>query len=510
MTAISDTASLIHGNDVPQAQENINNVLDDAQNQKELHIAPMIRVSNREFRALFRILTKRATLWTEMVVDETIYFHHEEVTVGGESSAGRTDGKKIVQVPEQWLDPVSPEDIDNAVDQHPVICQIGGIKPEWTRVATRAVQEAGYDEINLNLDCPSDRVKGKKFGAVLMKYPNDTIELLKAMGESTSLPISVKCRIGVDDETSYAFIHGLIQQFAPHCQRFILHARPVLLQGLSPAENRHIPPLDYTIIYRLCDAFPHLDFWINGGISNMKAARDIVYGVRIDKNNSTNLSRLSHSGAPCDACTKPNGSCVAPPPFPAPTNLRGCMLGRAAMDHPAQFWDVDRYWYGKPINPTSTRRHVLEHYCAYLEKLYCRRCCDANPEITTRLPTPVVIHTQPYCSVCYCGDDIHDHKSMSNCISIGVQSPLSAANGTTAPEKQDIKITSLIVDRALKPFFGMFYQQPRAKQFKRACHEYSRDLSIRNCGPAYILRRAVLSSISDAALDAPFVRTEDI
>ena len=133
---------------------------------KELHIAPMLATSNREFRALFRILSKRATLWTEMVVDSTLFYN---------LTKNNGDDDPLVP-PEHLLDPCTPAD-------HPVICQIGGIRPEWTAVAARAVAAAGYDcrMINLNLDCPSPRVQGRQFGAVLMQHPARVVALLRAM-----------------------------------------------------------------------------------------------------------------------------------------------------------------------------------------------------------------------------------------------------------------------------------------------------------------------------------------
>jgi tRNA-dihydrouridine synthase len=206
---------------------------------------------------------------------------------------------------------------------------------------------------------------------------------------------------------------------------------------------------------------------------------------------------LKHA-VPCALCQASNGSCVAPPVI-APVNLRGCMLGRAAMDHPAQFWDVDRYWYGEAANPVNNRRQVIDQYCQVLEGLYPRRCCDDEPAVTSRRPAPRVVHTRPYCHVCrelFPENDIARHSK---------DSEQESTNGS-AP----LKITSRVMDRSLKPVLGLFFQQPGARAFRRVCEELSRDGTVRNCGPAFVLRKAVNKTISDQVLDQLFVRTDEL
>ncbi len=209
---------------------------------KELHIAPMLDYSKREFRKLFSILSTRLVLWTDMVVDETVA--HSET-----------------------LDDILEPDRDLPNVQ---ICQIGGNSPDLCGNATRVVElEYGYDEVNLNIDCPSDRVSGEReFGAALMKKVETAYNVLESMENSkTNKPVSIKCRIGVDDFDDLEFICGFIEQLQPVCRRFYLHARKCVLNGLfSARQNRSVPPINYPRVYALCRRFPDVDIWINGGI----------------------------------------------------------------------------------------------------------------------------------------------------------------------------------------------------------------------------------------------------
>ena len=223
---------------------------------KELHIAPMLDYSKREFRKLFSILSTRLVVWTDMVVDETIA--HSDVL-------------------QDILEP--DRDLPNRQ-----VCQIGGNSPELCGNATSIVELVyGYDEVNLNIDCPSDRVSGEReFGAALMKKVETAYSVLDSMqgnvsawttdgeGKTTvATPVSIKCRIGVDDWDDFDFISGFIEQLMPVCRRFYLHARKCVLNGLfSARQNRSIPPINYPRVYALCRKFPDVDFWINGGIKS--------------------------------------------------------------------------------------------------------------------------------------------------------------------------------------------------------------------------------------------------
>ena len=212
---------------------------------KELHIAPMLDYSKREFRKLFSILSTKIVVWTDMVVDDAIA--HSE----------RRD------------DILEPDrDLENRQ-----VCQIGGNNPELCGNATQVVEMIyGYDEVNLNIDCPSDRVSGEReFGAALMKKVETAYSILESMQRNKSnerrTPISIKCRIGVDDLDNLDFISAFIECLIPVCRRFYLHARKCVLNGLYNArQNRSIPPINYPRVYALCRKFPDVDFWINGGI----------------------------------------------------------------------------------------------------------------------------------------------------------------------------------------------------------------------------------------------------
>lgn len=221
----------------------------DAGMNKELHVAPMLDYSKREFRKLFSILSTRLVLWTDMVVDDTIA-HSKQL--------------HDILEPDRNL-------------QNRQVCQIGGNCPELCGNATQVVELIyGYDEVNLNIDCPSDRVSGEReFGAALMKNVETAYSVLESMqrnvepvkGRGTKTPVSIKCRIGVDDWDDFDFIASFIERLRPVCRRFYLHARKCVLNGLfSARQNRSVPPINYPRVYALCRKFPDVDFWINGGI----------------------------------------------------------------------------------------------------------------------------------------------------------------------------------------------------------------------------------------------------
>ncbi len=480
--------------------------------QKSLHIAPMIRVSNREFRQLMRILSKRCVLWTEMVVDETIYYCSRS-----KSSASGTINREKVNV---------HLDYDQSVE-HPIVCQIGGINTVHTAFTSKVmVEDYGYDEVNLNMGCPSDRVSGKEFGAVLMKQADRACELVKTLKENCeNTPISVKLRIGVDDDEDFEFIRILIQRLQDAgCQRFYMHARKVHLKGLNPAQNRIVPPLNYPIVYRLCEEFPECDFWINGGISGLEAAKAIVFG-REAKTIVGNDVADQHS-VPCKLCNYSNGSCIAPPSRGnVPSNLCGCMLGRAAMDNPAVFWDCDRYFYGEKENPCKTRREVLDLYIDYLEKVYPRRCCDDHNDIqTNRIPAPSVIHAKECCEICsdwrkskqsnsptykYYAITLNSSSLDSAGSNANEDAKILDSQATKKKEKAKPKITTHVVRRSFRPILGLFFGLSTSRSFRRKCEEMMQDARIRNCGPAFVLVSA-LRVVPDRFLDAEFVRTEDL
>jgi len=442
---------------------------------KELHIAPMLDYSKREFRKLFSILSTRLVVWTDMIVDETIA-HSER------------------------LDDILEPDRNLHNKQ---ICQIGGNSPELCGKATQVVELIyGYDEINLNIDCPSARVSQGQFGAVLMKHIEKAYSVLESMQISSKkkTPISIKCRIGVDDWDNLAFISNFIERLMPVCKRFYLHARKCVLDGLLNArQNRSIPPINYPRVYALCRRFPNVDFWINGGIKNLIQAKRISYGSRKPEH-----FQDYHLQLPCSQCQLPYGSCVVPPFEIVPSNLRGCMMGRVAIENPSIFWDVDRYFYGLERNPCQNRREVLEKYASYLENLYPRRCCDLDEEITYGIPVPKIKQLCSFCFICRDAYEIDqqnynvedDQTGKINCIMMEIQ------------QSNKIKISSRIIGRSLKPIRGLFYGIPKGKELLHACDKVAGDKSIRNCGPGYLLRR-VMRHVSAEILDRDFVFSED-
>jgi tRNA-dihydrouridine synthase A len=374
------------------------------------------------------------------------------------------------------------------------ICQIGGNSPEMCGKATQVVElEYQYDEVNLNIDCPSDRVSGEReFGAILMKKIDVAYSVLESMkaNATTKTPVSIKCRIGVDDWDNFDFISEYIERLLPVCQRFYLHARKCVLNGLfSARQNRSIPPINYPRVYALCRKFPEVEFWINGGIRNLVQARNICYG-----SSEPEHSDALHNEVPCSQCRVTHGSCIAPPFEMAPSNLRGCMMGRAAIDNPAIFWDVDRYFYGMGSNPCQNRRQVLERYASYLESLYPRRCCDLDEEVTHHIPVPTVTQLRPYCPVCR---DQYQTDEEEEFFMVELN------------QKKKLKISSRLIGRSLKPIRGLFYGIPGGKVFLRILDKAARDDSLRNCGPGFIVWR-VVQQMRDDLLDQNFISAEAI
>lgn len=416
---------------------------------------------------------------------------------------------------------------DNA---HPIICQIGGNSPELCSEATSAVlHEYGYDEINLNIDCPSERVtSGKReFGAILMKRGELAADIVRQMqisaadangdgagagaadGGAESIhatsKVSVKCRIGVDEWDDLDFAANFIRTLRPVCRRFYLHARKCVLGGIMNArQNRSVPPLNYPRVYDLCRMFPDCEFWINGHIRTLRDAKLIAYGTSCLETNDRHIDNECEQQqhhqhqVPCQLCNAANGSCTEPP-LVAPSNLRGCMMGRAAIDDPCLFHDVDRFFYGESTNPCNNRRDVLEKYCQYLEKTYPRRCCDSDERTTYEYPPPDVELEREYCGICakiYCPDEVVIDESS---VTYDNEKKAKASVKQIKP-----KIASRIIARSLKPVQGIFQGVPNSREFRRACDDLGRrDSSCRNCGPGFILRKA-MQKVPTCILDQPF------
>ena len=250
----------------------------------------MMGWTDRHCRVLHRLLSSRARLYTEMVTADAVLHGERERLIGF-----------------------------SAVE-HPVALQLGGSEPEKLRQAARIGEEFGYDEINLNVGCPSDRVQSGCFGAALMREPERVGECVAAMSAAVAIPVTVKCRIGVDDQDSAVALPAFIDACAAASVAvFAVHARKAWLSGLSPKENREVPPLDYALVHALKRAHPELTILVNGGIQSLDEAE----------------AHLAH--------------------------VDGAMIGRAAYQTPAILADVDRRFFGK------CTRDVGEVVDAYLD-----------------------------------------------------------------------------------------------------------------------------------------------
>lgn len=202
-----------------------------------LSVAPMMDWTDRHERYFLRLIADKVQLYTEMVTTGAILFG---------------DKNRFLA-----FDPA----------EHPVALQLGGSNPTTLAAAAKEGENFGYDEINLNVGCPSDRVQNGRFGACLMAEPLLVRDAVRAMSGAIDLPVTVKTRIGIDDQDSYAFLRDFVGEVAAAgCRTFIIHARKALLSGLSPKENREIPPLDYDRVYRLKKDFPGLTIILNGGL----------------------------------------------------------------------------------------------------------------------------------------------------------------------------------------------------------------------------------------------------
>ena len=258
-------------------------------------VAPMMAWTDRHARFFLRLITKRARLYTEMVPLNGLL---------------RGDQARFLEYSSQ---------------EHPVALQLGGADPKGLALAAKIGHDWGYDEINLNVGCPSDRVVSGSFGAYLMGEPLLVAECVSAMTEAVSVPITIKCRIGIDDmdinEPLDTFVEGVMRA---GCTTLIVHARKAWLKGLSPKENRTIPPLNYERVYRLRSDFPDLWIVINGGINTVMEAKDHL--------------RFTD----------------------------GVMLGRAAYESPYMLADVDNQIYGQAY-AKRTRHEILEDFVAYCQ-----------------------------------------------------------------------------------------------------------------------------------------------
>lgn len=256
----------------------------------------MLDWTDRHDRYFLRLISKHALLYTEMITTGALI---------------HGDRQRYLQF--------------NA-EEHPVAIQLGGSEPADMALCAKMAEDEGYDEININVGCPSDRVQRGSFGACLMAEPNLVAECVSAMQNKVDIPVTVKSRIGIDNNDSYEALHQFIDTLSKAgCETFIIHARKAWLQGLSPKENRDVPPLRYDWVYQIKQDFPALEIIINGGIKTLEA---------------------------CDEHLQ---------------NVDGVMVGREAYHNPYMLATVDQRYYGSTA-PVLTRKQVLEVFYEYVQR----------------------------------------------------------------------------------------------------------------------------------------------
>lgn len=267
---------------------------------RTLSVAPMLDWTDRHCRMFHRIISQYTWLYTEMVTTGALL--HGDVE----------------------------RHLNFNEEEHPVALQLGGSDRADLAQCAKLGEKWGYDEVNLNCGCPSERVQKGAFGACLMNESGLVADCVKAMRDAVSTEITVKHRIGIDDQENYDFVRDFIGTVADAgCKTFIVHARKAILKGLSPKENRHIPPLKYEVVYQLKRDFPHLEILLNGGVSTLE---------EID-------THLSH--------------------------VDGVMIGREAYQNPYLMTDFDSRYYGANTAPKS-RAEIIHEMIPYLEQQLAR------------------------------------------------------------------------------------------------------------------------------------------
>ena len=261
-------------------------------------VAPMMDRTDRHERYFLRTITSEALLYTEMI--------HANAVINGDT----------------------PTLLQYHLKEHPLAIQLGGSDPSLLAAASQVSEDYGFKEVNLNVGCPSDRVQKGRFGAILMKEPKLVAECVSLMAKNTNIPITVKCRIGVDDMDEDSGLDDFINHVKDAgCETFIVHARKAWLKGLSPKENREIPPINYSRVYKLKEKFSELKIIINGEVSSIEES--LVHLEKVD----------------------------------------GIMMGREAYDNPYLLKDVDNKIFNKK-KKVKNRKEILIDYLPYLESQY--------------------------------------------------------------------------------------------------------------------------------------------
>ena len=263
---------------------------------RRLSVAPMMEYTDRFQRYFMRLITRRSLLYSEMITTQAL--QHGDV---------------------DYLLRYHPI-------EHPVALQLGGSDPQALAQCAKWVEEWGYDEVNLNIGCPSNRVSSGRFGACLMNEPEQVAHCVAAMKQAVTIPVTIKSRIGIDDNDSYEALFSFIKTVAnAGCDSFVIHARKAWLSGLSPKQNREIPPLRYDVVQQLKVDFPQLEICINGGIKTLEQATELLQ------------------------------------------TLDGVMIGREAYQNPWVLAEADRIIFGDN-HPVPTRHEVVEQYLPFVEQ----------------------------------------------------------------------------------------------------------------------------------------------
>lgn len=259
-------------------------------------IAPMMGWTDRHARYFLRLISKRVLLYTEMVTTGAMLHGHRDSLLKFHPA------------------------------EHPLALQLGGSDADELAQCSKMAEDAGYDEVNLNVGCPSDRVKSGHFGACLMAQPALVAECVHAMQSRVAIPVTVKCRIGIDEMEGYADLADFVRVVsASGCNTFIVHARKAWLKGLSPKQNREVPPLNYDFVYRLKREFADLNITINGGVKTLDAVAEHLQYVD------------------------------------------GVMLGREAYHNPYLLIDIDRRFFND-VDSVMTRHEIIETLLPYIER----------------------------------------------------------------------------------------------------------------------------------------------
>ncbi|MEY4769010.1 MAG: hypothetical protein RL637_1649 [Pseudomonadota bacterium] len=266
-----------------------------SQIDRRFSVAPMLDCTDKHCRYFYRLLSKKALLYSEMISTAAL-LHHD---------------------PSRWL-------IFNP-QEHPLALQLGGSHPQELAICAKIAQDYGYDEVNLNVGCPSDRVQNARFGACLMLEPQRVAECVQVMQQAVQIPVTVKCRIGVDQRDSYEELAEFISCVSQAgCRTFIIHARKAWLSGLSPKQNREVPPLRYEVVFQLKQQFTHLEIILNGGIEQIETATTLL------------------------------------------TQVDGVMLGRAVYQQPYLLAEVDEKIFAEN-QPKRSRQQIVFELVPYIQ-----------------------------------------------------------------------------------------------------------------------------------------------